>query len=946
MNSNSPNYLFSQMDILFDRPNLKKIPNSSKDSPLPIEFEEKNNKNSTYFPIASKHSFTGKHSIYLSARDNDNKDNSSRKENLDNYSNKTFKKKYKKKQKLFMQQRSIEFQIKKTKFEYYLNLPVKKESIIKEKEKSNNEINKKDDEIYSIKEENEEENKNNNYKNIKDDFMATTKKLFDKKKKRKNKSLNHSYSLENYSDFLNKDFLSNFTDNIQNLENSKIMENNFIGKFKNTNRKDNLMKLLEKYKRFKSYSYGIKLSDPLYKSFTSGFNQGKYRQKSSEKVFDMKNIIEEDENENSENENMKLKTNSRNIDKVKDNKNNILKCKEKKIIKKSKEEIILAEKLKEIKSKSNFQNVFYDEKDNDINENDFNSDDIDKDKLPNINHTNDIEIIHSINETNNNENNYEINKDKCKNNYKSKKNENIEKETDINKIYFDSNNNNKENEKEKCYKKHNKNKDNKIEKIFKEQKENNNPNSNIINKINKVKNKIDNIIFKSIICTKEKKKNKKEILVRKILREERYIIDENGQEKVLEVNQSLLGNNNNFQFVIKNKRNKDNISKINHTTNNYTTNLDEKKLSKEKRLGKNHKILVSEKIMDNTIDSQKKNQIIKIEYSSKNSSRIANDIVKRKYTCASPNSSINKNAQSKTTQNSQEKEKKVFKKINLSKINKPIVIKRIDKIKKNNLNNNNNKIYDKNIDNNNSKHVFYNRNQISPSHSPNYIKYYNSKIELRKKLDKNNSNHSYHEIISINKRKNSQMSKTISQDYRINDKGTSSQKSTASLNNIHKNINVSGNISGRNLTSYNFQKKNHNLIQNNNNRNELSKNRKKFSNDRTTTDKDFKHNRNTIKDENKNNSQKNRFPTETNRKLINNSSKSITSTKYINSISKKIHKYQSFRFHKKNLGQSMSNIYHENAINKINKIHLVLKNSFSSNNFNYNIDDRRQNVVK
>ena len=86
-------------------------------------------------------------------------------------------------------------------------------------------------------------------------------------------------------------------------------------------------------------------------------------------------------------------------------------------------------------------------------------------------------------------------------------------------------------------------------------------------------------------------------------------------------------------------------------------------------------------------------------------------------------------------------------------------------------------------------------------------------------MDKNNNNHSYHEITSINKRKNSQTSKTFFQDYRIYDKGISSHKSTASLNNIHKNINVRGNILGTNLTSYNFQKKNHNLMQNNNNRN-------------------------------------------------------------------------------------------------------------------------------
>jgi hypothetical protein len=334
--------------------------------------------------------------------------------------------------------------------------------------------------------------------------MATTKKLFDKDKKRKQKSLNHSYSVQNYSNFLNKDFLSNFTNNIQNLENSKIMENNFIGNFKNTNRKNNLINLLEKYKRFKSYSNGIKLSDPLNKSFTFGFYQDKYRQKSSEKVY-VKNIIEEDENETSENETVKLKTNSKIRDKAKVIQYNNLENNKKKIIKKSKEEIILAEKLKEIKS--NFQNNFDDEIDSNRNINDLNSDDLDKDKLPNINHNNDIEIIYSNDETNDNNNSNEINMDKYKNNYKNN-NENNGKEIDFNKIYFESNNTNIENEKEKCYKKYIKNKENKSDNFIKEEKENINQNSNIINSINKIKNKIDNNIFKNINCTKSKKKKK------------------------------------------------------------------------------------------------------------------------------------------------------------------------------------------------------------------------------------------------------------------------------------------------------------------------------------------------------------------------------------------------------------------------------------------------------
>ena len=810
MNSNSSNNLFSQSDTLFAKPYIKKIPNSSKDSPLPIEFEEQNHQNLKYFPIASEHSFTGKNHIRLSTEDSENKDinNSSNKENIDNYANKKVKKKSKNKQKLFMQQRSIEFQIKKTKFEYLLNLSIKNESKNNNKEQSdqkNNEVSKKDDEIYSIKEEIEEENKNNNYKNIKDDFMATTKKLFDKGKRRRNKSLNHSYSVENYSDFLNKDFLTNVNDNLQNLENSKIMENNFIGKFKNSSRKNNLMKLLEKYKRFKSYSHRLKSNDPLNKSFTFGFNQDKdkYRQTSNEKVYDMKNIIEEDENENSENETMRAKSNSKNIDKVKDIKYNILENKEKKVVKKSKEEIILAEKLKEIKSKANFQNV-NDEIDNNININEFNPDEIDIDKLPNINHNNDIEIIQSIDENNNNTNNNrndEINRDKFKS-------ENNDKEIDINKIYFDRKNINKENEKEKSYNKYNKDKEIKSD-ITKEQKENYNPNNNnLINRINNIKNKIENNIFKNINCTKIKKKNNQEVLVRKILREERYIIDENGQEKVLEVNQSLLDSNNNFKFVVKNRRNKDSLSSINCITNNYTTsNLDEKISTKEKHLGKNHKILISEKNLD-TIDSQSKNQKIKIEYSFKNSSRTGNDKVKRKYTCTSPISSIYKYTQSKTTQNSHKKER--FHNINFQKINNPIVLKQMDKIfQRNSPNNNIYKSQYQNINiNNNLNHVIYIQSQTSPNKSPNYGKpFIKPEIPQRNQFSNFiNKNHSYHEINSISDRKANTISKTIYHDYSNLDKRMIMNKSSTNIKNRQNNFNENMGGLSRNYSLNNFQR--------------------------------------------------------------------------------------------------------------------------------------------
>ena len=106
--------------------------------------------------------------------------------------------------------------------------------------------------IYPIKEEeNEEDNKNSSYKNIKNDCISTKKDLKrnNNVKTKKKKELVHSYSVENYSDVLNKS-LSNYNENLEKLENSKIMEVEFIKGMRDTKRKDT-----RRIKYWKSSSY-------------------------------------------------------------------------------------------------------------------------------------------------------------------------------------------------------------------------------------------------------------------------------------------------------------------------------------------------------------------------------------------------------------------------------------------------------------------------------------------------------------------------------------------------------------------------------------------------------------------------------------------------------------------------------------------------------------------
>jgi hypothetical protein len=306
MNSNPLNNSNDNDNIYYISKNTSNLNYPAIDPSLQYQIENQENpKNIQYFPIATGGSVSGENTIYLAAEDNQiSNDYIPKFEN--NYSNENNYQKNEKRNALILPQRSIGLQIKKAKFEYLLNFSDKKEK-----------ENKKENRINPI----EEEKKNNQYKNLKNDFLSTARELIERSQNKKRKELSHSYSTENYSDILNKS-ISLY--NLTRLENSKIMDENFINGMRDSKRKDNLMRAIEKYKRFKSL--GKKNVNNLNNSFTLGYDHNKYRQKSIERIYRMKNnynIIEEDENENSDNDTIKKKTDSVKCDEIKNNKNEI-----------------------------------------------------------------------------------------------------------------------------------------------------------------------------------------------------------------------------------------------------------------------------------------------------------------------------------------------------------------------------------------------------------------------------------------------------------------------------------------------------------------------------------------------------------------------------------------------------------------------------------------------
>ena len=126
-----------------------------------------------------------------------------------------------------------------------------------------------------------------------------------------NKKIIHSYSVDNYSSITNKafDILGN---NLKILENSKIMEKNFINGIKDKKRKDNLLNALNVYKKYKSLGKIDEINKVNRPFNYETENNNRKNMSKIKTIINQKNgynIILEDENENCENDTINSKRN-------------------------------------------------------------------------------------------------------------------------------------------------------------------------------------------------------------------------------------------------------------------------------------------------------------------------------------------------------------------------------------------------------------------------------------------------------------------------------------------------------------------------------------------------------------------------------------------------------------------------------------------------------------
>ena len=269
-------------------------PNLSK---IILKERNNNNKSMKYYPIST--------SIYLAIEDNENinRKNVNLYQNYINENN--IKKKNNESKKI---KNSIRLQIKnETDDKENINLNINKNEDYINKEKKNNQINSNYHRIFNVNNHNLNKRINVNIKN--------------NKKYKENNDKPHSYSFDNYLEL----------NNIPIIE-TKIFDQSFVEGIKNINRKNNLIKAIEKYKKFKS----LRLSIPLNNCLTMGFCSDDGRKKSYRKINTYDKIIEEEnesgsemtkrkEKEKANNKNIKNSINLNSIKKVKNDikKNNV-----------------------------------------------------------------------------------------------------------------------------------------------------------------------------------------------------------------------------------------------------------------------------------------------------------------------------------------------------------------------------------------------------------------------------------------------------------------------------------------------------------------------------------------------------------------------------------------------------------------------------------------------
>ena len=655
--------------------NMNNSPNMENNFPIKANQCE-------YFPIGSDKSKADGHTIYLvteeSNYNNENEKNDFVQSNIEDHFQIDNKEMSNGKND-YLQQRSIEFQINKSKFNYSLNgqqnfknknnsikshmnisenksyvidsfssfdVPKKKLNKNEDYNKKNLIINKESKNIVKIKginqnskvsmykkkikinenktknEENSNKNKNNNIKarsdtldriselqkcrniskeendNLKKEEKISLTEIEDGNNdnievKEKNSVLNdnsiHDISIKANLGVLNRsldeinhniDSLYKSLDFMQNnivddLNNSKIMEKKFLNGMKNPERKNSLKNAMARYNRFKSLGKLEKKKNLNFNSSQNLASKGSQANKESkveyekeingeyikkldiEKEKKNENIIsniEEDENENEFSFNSELKKNEKknNLENISSNNilnNNILsneninennneEKKEKYINEKEKEEEKEKEKNNYIIDKEKEINESQNYKIENEQEKDFDKDIIDNKKEENIFGI-DKNIIKD--ESNKKFNKMELNtlrdSEKDKNQEESTQNKND-----------NSNNNN----------------------II-----NNSINININNEsLNKNKIKDQNKFIIPINNIKYKTNLRPGFFVRKVVREEHYYVDENGKEKILQVKQEYINNEDKKKMKMKYpyKKKYVNIGAFANSNNNTSLN--------------------------------------------------------------------------------------------------------------------------------------------------------------------------------------------------------------------------------------------------------------------------------------------------------------------------------------------------------------------------------------
>ena len=431
---------------------------------------------------------------------------------------------------------------------------------------------------------------------------------------------------------------SNF---IEDLNNSKIMGKNFLDGIKNQQRKIALLKAMDRYNRFKCRGRFNLINNSKIEKFNN-INIKEIKEEKNEIKNNENNIQIKEEYNHEDNNNDKNNDNNVNIieyENKEENKENIIEKDENDNDNENENEFSFNSELRKNDKKNHLEEIVSKEQNKNIISEQINNE---NDKEPN-------EIINELDNNNNNINNYEENNNSYNNN------ENIEKENKENKS--EENINEKENEEEK-------------EIIIKDEIENkiikpeinisidNKENSQIENKIipeinisidNKDKTQIDknsnkkeinnssNIINNSININinnesfnKNDIKDKKQYIplndikyknnlkpgyfIRKVVREEHYYIDENGKEKILQVKQEYINNEDRKKMKNKHPHKKKYINMGKVKGKNNMNNINSKK-EKEKNENieeikietidkKNNSFEASNNIITNLINEQ------------------------------------------------------------------------------------------------------------------------------------------------------------------------------------------------------------------------------------------------------------------------------------------------------------------------------------------------------